>query len=122
MYDIERDGDLAVLTATRRFEGMSRTVGRRQLDDLLRDGVRRVVLDLSELRSIDSMGVGQVVVAFQRVREAGGSLVLAGLQPAVQRVFAVTLIEQIMPSFEDREAARAALVRGRPGDDPGDLR
>ncbi len=109
VYDIERDGDLAVLVARRQLQGLGRVVGRRQLDDLLGDGVRRFVLDLSELRSIDSTGVGQVVVAYQKVLEAGGELVVSGMSPAVRRVFEVTLIESLIPSFDDRHAARASF-------------
>jgi len=109
MYDVERDGDVAVLVARRQPQGLGRVVGRRQLDELLRDGVRRFVLDLSDLRSIDSTGVGQVVVAFQKVREAGGELVVSGMSRAVRRVFEVTLIESLIPAFDDRDAARASF-------------
>lgn len=53
-------------------------------------GARHVVVDLGEMTFIDSSGLGVLVGALRRAREAGGRLELVNLQPGTRRVFDVT--------------------------------
>lgn len=46
------------------------------LDPVFEHGVATLVLDVSELRFIDSSGLRQLVVALNRQRERGGNVVL----------------------------------------------
>ena len=48
------------------------------LDELLRHGQTRIVLDLSKLTRLDSGGLGKIVNCFSRLKTAGGALCLAG--------------------------------------------
>jgi anti-anti-sigma factor len=48
---------------------------------------RVVVLDLSQVTMISSIGVGAVMGMQRRVREGGGELVLCGLTPLVDQAF-----------------------------------
>ena len=50
-------------------------------------GPKRVVLDLSQVAMISSVGVGVVISLFRRVKEQGGELVLCGLTRIVEQVF-----------------------------------
>lgn len=56
----------------------------------LRDGARRLRLDLSRLSSIDAAGVGQLVDAFNATKAAGGVLDIAHAGTRVRRVLDVT--------------------------------
>jgi anti-sigma B factor antagonist len=58
----------------------------RTLDSLIRRGVRRVVLDLSDLNYIDAMGVGELVCAFRAMNTAGGRLRIAYANERVRRM------------------------------------
>ncbi len=55
------------------------------LDRLLEDGRRDITVDLSDLRLIDSSGVGALVGLYKRVRAAGGAVRFVGVtaQPLV---------------------------------------
>jgi anti-sigma B factor antagonist len=55
------------------------------LDQLVEDQARNVVVDLSELRMVDSSGVGALVSLYKRVRSYGGQLAFQGVtaQPLV---------------------------------------
>lgn len=55
------------------------------LDRLIDDGRREITVDLSELRMIDSSGVGALVGLYKRVRAAGGRVRFDGVtaQPLV---------------------------------------
>jgi anti-anti-sigma factor len=58
------------------------------------DGVRRVVLDLRELEFMDSTGLRMVALAERRLRAANRELVLVRGTDAVQRVFAITRMDE----------------------------
>jgi anti-sigma B factor antagonist len=47
-------------------------------EDLLRGHAQRWVLDLSQLRMIDSSGVGAIIYAYRKLRERGGALTIEG--------------------------------------------
>jgi anti-anti-sigma factor len=61
---------------------------------------RRIVLDLSNLRFIDSTGIRLILAADARSRQDGDRLALIRGPLAVQRVFELTGIVHLMP-FED---------------------
>src|SRR4051812_36881947 len=49
-------------------------------------GAPRVVVDLTELQFLDSTGLGMMVEALARLREAGGDLLVRSVQGAPKRV------------------------------------
>ena len=58
------------------------------------DGVRRVVLDLRELEFMDSTGLRMVALAERRLRAAERELVRVRGADSVQRVFAITRMDE----------------------------
>jgi anti-sigma B factor antagonist len=65
---------------------------RRALHELVDQGAAEVVVDLSQTTFIDSSGLGVLVGALRRLREADGpeTIVLQGLQDPVRKVFEIT--------------------------------
>jgi anti-anti-sigma factor len=53
-----------------------------------------ICLDLRELRFLDSCGLGRLIAARRRARKAGRRLVLVRGPAAVQRVFALTAVDE----------------------------
>jgi len=80
-----------------------------QVDDLLREGTRRVIFDLSGLSFIDSAGVGMVMMCFGKFKQSGGSLVVAGAQGYVENTFKMTHVNDVLPLFPSVEAAAATF-------------
>jgi len=76
---------------------------RRSLHDLIDQGHKRIALDLSNLEFMDSTGLGVLIGCLKRLKEADGDLVLAGVQPAVARVFEVTGLDRIFTIRESLE-------------------
>ena len=66
-----------------------------------------LVLDLSRLSFLDSTGLRCLVTADQRAREAGRRLVLVRGPDAVQRVFAITRLEERLEMVDDAASVRA---------------
>lgn len=75
------------------------------LQDLIRDGKKKVVFDLSNLTHIDSTGIGILATCCGRMTKAGGELRLAGLQPRVAEAMKITKLDRIIPFYESAAAA-----------------
>lgn len=67
-----------------------------------------IVIDLRELSFVDSAGVGRILAAHRRARLAGRPLRLTRGTKTVQRVLAITALDQIL-DFEPEPAAAAAF-------------
>jgi anti-sigma B factor antagonist len=65
------------------------------------DGVRRVVLDLRDLEFMDSTGLRMVALAERRLRAADRELALVRGPDAVQRVFAITRMDEHLTFVDD---------------------
>ena len=63
---------------------------RRRVEALLGRGERQVVLDLADLSDIDAAGIGELVRAFNAMREAGGVLQITHVTRHVGKVLQVT--------------------------------
>lgn len=83
---------------------------RGQLTRLVQAGSANLVLDLSQLVFIDSLGIGAILAALQEARRHHGRVVLVHPSPALARLFAVTRIDTLIPTHASIEAARAALA------------
>jgi anti-anti-sigma factor len=76
-----------------RVEGTLRSpvdvVLRSKVESLLQAGVRRVLLDLSGVTSIDAAGVGELIHIFNTAAGAGGAVEIARVSQRVRRVLDV---------------------------------
>ncbi|MFE1782276.1 STAS domain-containing protein [Streptomyces sp. NPDC059506] len=81
---------------------------RRALDDVPFTPGVHVVLDLSALTFCDSSGITVLVAAHRLATDAGGSVSLAAVPPAVARIFGITGLDQVFtlhPTVEDALSA-----------------
>ncbi len=94
-------GDLDVYTASRLRE---------MVTDLDQRCQRRwLVLDLAGCGFLDNTGLGVIVGAFRRAREAGGSLAVAGARESVSKMFALTGLTKLFPMHWSADDAARAL-------------
>lgn len=78
-------------------------------DHLQWTDITGVVVDISEVPYIDSTGLAFVVDLYKIMQARGGKLVLAGANGRVRDVLALTRISELIPAFDDRQAALASL-------------
>ena len=80
--------------------------GRELADELLEraSDARKIVLDLSELEFIDSMGIHFVVTAHQAAQADGREFTIVRGGPEVDRIFKLVGLGDVLP-FEDEDAA-----------------
>jgi anti-sigma B factor antagonist len=77
------------------------------VEDLLAEQQTRVVLDLTGVPRVDSGGLGKIVNSLSRVRIAGGTMHLAGVNDTVVGLFKMTKVDRIVKLFPTaRDAAQ----------------
>lgn len=84
-YSRSDEEDFTTLRVRGELDALSAAELRPLLDEVVRDQRRKVTVDLSELRMVDSSGVGALVSLYKRVKGYGGEVTFSGLtsQPLV---------------------------------------
>ena len=77
---------------------------------LLREGLRRIVIDLDAVEFIDSSGLGLLLNVQRRVDRAGARLAIVEPPERVRRVFEITRLDQQMTLVATRAAALAVFA------------
>lgn len=72
---------------------------------VIASGARKIVLDLSGLRTIDSSGIGVLVVASALAKQNQGQLRAAGANGRVANTLDLVQIGEVLPRDPDVEAA-----------------
>jgi anti-sigma B factor antagonist len=81
------------------------------LDELLDQGITRIILDLSYLEFITSAGLGAIIGRIRRVRQHEGDIKVGGCSDRVLdvlRTFGFTDVFEVSPSVKDALAKFAA--------------
>jgi len=81
-----------------------------RLQQLVEDGVHRLVLDLSYCAYSDSAGLGTLIHTFGVLSERGGSMRLCGVNERLAAMFKMTRTDALLPCDPDRETSLAALA------------
>ncbi len=79
-----------------------------KLQDCIDAGKTRLVLDLEAVDYIDSSGLGEIVRAMKRAREAGGDLRLCRPREEVFRILEITGLNKAIALYPTREDALAS--------------
>lgn len=82
------------------------------LAQLLKENQKKVIFDLTEVRFLDSSGVGIIMMCHAKLRKAGGALRLAGAHGMVEEVLALTSVNKIIPLYPCAAEAAADFQLG----------
>ena len=77
------------------------------LNELIDAGDIRLVIDLTDMDFIASMGLGVFVRTYTRLREAGGFLRLAGPRPLILQIIKTTALDRLLLIYDSLEKALA---------------
>jgi anti-sigma B factor antagonist len=76
------------------------------LHNLLDEGKKRVVVDLSKVGFVNSSGLGILISGLTTMRNGGGDLKLAGISSKIDGLLSITKLNQI---FEQHPSVEEAL-------------
>lgn len=74
----------------------------------------RVLIDLSEVPFMDSAGLGALIGAIRRAREAEGDVAVACNRPTLTRLLHTTGFDRIVPVTDTVDDAEQALLNPQP--------
>ena len=95
--DIERyAGDMAIVRCHGKLMAGTANTLYTQVDELMPE-IQRVVLDLSDLQYIDSMGLGGLVRLYVTARAAGSTLELLNLSRQIRHMLGLTKMLDVFP-------------------------
>ena len=83
-----------------------------RVQDLVRAGRRKLVLDLGAVSYMDSMCLGEIVGGLVTVRKQGGTLHLANLPERVERLMTIAGVLSAFETFESEQEAVRSLAPG----------
>lgn len=72
---------------------------------LLREKRNNFLLNLSQLRYLDSSGIGELARIHVAVVKMGGSMKVIGLSAKVEEVLKITHLSQVFQEFPDEQSA-----------------
>lgn len=81
----------------------------RKIHTIFAAGNFNIILDLSQLEYINSMGVAILFSIFHRVKENDGKIMLAGFHPFIRNVFSLMELPPGLETCETLEDARSAF-------------
>lgn len=96
-YGLERAGDEVHLDLGGELDMAATLKLEPIVDDLLDDGVKRVVADLRGLSFIDSTGFSLLITLNERVTSEGAELVLLRPRQDVSRALEVAGLDSVLP-------------------------
>jgi anti-sigma B factor antagonist len=113
--EVTAAGDLVTVVLHGDLDLLVQAELRKTLSDAT-EASQHVLLDLADVRLIDSTGLGLLVRAHQTVKRAGGTLSLVAPSRFVQTVLYTMRLHPVFPIFPDMTAAEEWVARIGSGD------
>jgi anti-sigma B factor antagonist len=89
------DGDATVLRISGSLDALSTPELRPTIDALVAEKRAAITVDLSELRLIDSSGVGAIVSLYKRMRVLGTRVEVVGLKEQPLAIFRLLRLDRV---------------------------
>jgi anti-sigma B factor antagonist len=103
-------GDVHVLDISGKITlGDPTKMMRHTINDLLENGGKKIVLNLTEVNYIDSSGVGELVRTYTSVVREGRELKLLNLTNKIKEVLVLTKLLTVFQVYESEQTAVASF-------------
>jgi anti-sigma B factor antagonist len=105
----EKDDVVLMLVKEERLDAHNSGELKNQMLSLFEEGKNHIVIDLQDVRFIDSSGLGALVSGFKNASARNGNLKLCGLQPQVKSMFELTRLHRVFEIFSGIDEALASF-------------
>jgi len=104
------NGSVAVLTLSGKMMGGPETQAvHDHIKGLISDGIVNVVIDLGDVKWMNSSGMGILMASMTTLKNAEGKLALARVTEKVESLLIITQLIKVFSSFETVERAVASF-------------
>jgi len=83
---------------------------RNAVQDVINSGAKNLVINMKDVTTIDSSGVGELVSAYTTSTNRGASLKLANLPAKVQDILVITQLITVFDVFDSEDEAIASFA------------
>jgi anti-sigma B factor antagonist len=92
------EGDATVVQCTGKLTAGLTSILRDEVKRLIPDS-KKIVLDLTSLTQMDSMGLGTIMALYVSAKTSGTTLILINLSPRVRDLFRITNVWSILEVY-----------------------
>jgi anti-anti-sigma factor len=108
--DIRKADDIIIVDLTGRLvASVGNEMLRDLMDELVAEGWKRILLNLSGVTWIDSAGIGELVASLKMAKRFGVSVKLLRMGDRVKHILSISQILPLLDVFEDEEEALREL-------------
>ena len=104
------EANIVLIRLNGRLDATSSPNLRIALETKLNQGYRKIIVDLEYVPFVDSSGLVALVSGLRAAREKKGDIFLSGIQPQVQAVFRLTMLDRVFPIHPTFDDAKRSLV------------
>ena len=105
---LERSGDQLILRIGGALTALCADGLRATIDEIVAESHDDVVVDLGQLRVIDSSGVGALVSLYKRLRQRGGSMIVRAVSNQPLAIFRLLRLDRVL--FPKGDLASGAVA------------
>jgi anti-sigma B factor antagonist len=99
-------GDVHILDCSGKITlGEGTMAVRNTVRDVLKNGGKKIVLNLADVNYIDSSGIGELVSSYTTVTNQGGKLKLLNLTKKIQELLAITKLLTVFSVYDSEQQA-----------------
>ena len=103
-------GDIRILDCSGKITlGEGTMTVRNTVLDVLKDGGKKIILNLADVNYIDSSGIGELVRTYITVSSGGGQLKLLSLTKKIQELLQITKLLTVFQVYDSESAALASF-------------
>ena len=104
------EGGVAILTLSGKMMGGPETQSvHDHIKGLISDGITNVVIDLGDVKWMNSSGMGILMASMTTLKNANGKLALARVTEKVESLLIITQLIKVFSSFETVDRAVASF-------------
>lgn len=112
-YTIEKRDSYVVVSATAtKLNTVNAPDLKAEFVLMTNDGIKNIILDLNSCEYCDSSGLSAILVANRLCEQLDGKFVLTGLQPEVDSLIKISLLDTILNIKESLDEAEAYMESG----------
>jgi len=109
-FKTEKQDNYTVITfSTDKLDAVVAPDLKGELVMLNKNNEKNILIDLSSVKYCDSSGLSSLLIGYRMCNEAGGSFVLTGIQPAVQKLFTISQLDSILTVSASLDEAMVVL-------------
>lgn len=110
-YNFQIEGEYLIIKLTGDLIGEENGPGIvAEMENYNSNGNLKVIVDISEVRYINSSGIGVLITLLTKARNKGGELCLIKPSESVQKLLIITKLQAIFKVFDSVEFAKEQLL------------